>query len=92
MRGFRGIGGECFRGLAHAWGGLACGSRLERKNLRSGGILRPDAFTDTGRSALSESDRFAQDDTERARRLPWLIANGVLRCTRHDGGTKEGNH
>ena len=38
------------------------------------GILRPDAFTDTGRSALSESDRFAQDDkalkicAQRARR------------------------
>ena len=26
------------------------------------GVLRPDAFADTGRSALSQSDRFAQDD------------------------------
>jgi threonine dehydratase len=30
--------------------------------LEADGVLRPDAFTDTGRSALSESDRFAQDD------------------------------
>jgi hypothetical protein len=26
------------------------------------GILRPDAFTDTGRSVSKRSDRFAQDD------------------------------
>ena len=42
------------------------------------GILRPDAFTDTGRSVLSESDRFARDGRRRT--------GGQTADRRTDGG------
>jgi activator of 2-hydroxyglutaryl-CoA dehydratase/predicted nucleotide-binding protein (sugar kinase/HSP70/actin superfamily) len=60
-------------------GNVGAVARMARGGCRDG-VLRPDAFTDTGRSALSESDRFAQDDRKWAGDAELVVSGAASAC------------